>query len=161
LTKELAEETVVYDSKRNEAHCLNRTAALIWRHCDGRTSVAELVTLLRKRDLPADEAVVWLALDRLAKAHLLQERLPPAPRAVSRRQVMRKIGMAGGLSVLLPTITSIIAPTPATAASAITGGFQNCGTANDAGDCVVTTACPAKMSCTGITTGRTCYCLPD
>jgi hypothetical protein len=128
LIKELAEETVVYDRKRNEAHCLNRTAALIWRHCDGQTSAAELVTLLRKRDLPADEAVVWLALDRLENAHLLQEPLARSDEAVSRRQVMRKLGTVGGLAILLPQVASIVVASPVQHESLIS-------VSNDSGCC--------------------------
>jgi hypothetical protein len=33
--RELAEETLVYDKERHKAHCLNRTAACVWKHCDG------------------------------------------------------------------------------------------------------------------------------
>ena len=40
VVRELAEETLVYDEERHRAHCLNRTAALVWRHCDGKTPVS-------------------------------------------------------------------------------------------------------------------------
>jgi len=42
LIQDLPEETLVYDVVRHRAHCLNRTAALVWRHCDGKTSVEKL-----------------------------------------------------------------------------------------------------------------------
>jgi hypothetical protein len=124
LQRELpAGELMVYDTERHKAHSLNRTAALIWRHCDGNTNVGELVTLLRKLDLPADSDVVWLALSRLSKAHMLQEQPTRPPEGISRRQVMRKLGIVGGLSFLLPAITSIVAPTAARAESlALAGG---------------------------------------
>ena len=32
IVQEVAEETVVYDQKGHRAHCLNKTAALVWRH---------------------------------------------------------------------------------------------------------------------------------
>ena len=35
---ELPEETLVYDRQHTRAHCLNRTAAAVWRACDGRTT---------------------------------------------------------------------------------------------------------------------------
>src|SRR5262249_13807665 len=41
-TQELADEVLVYDMQRHRAHSLNRTAALVWRHCDGNTPVAEI-----------------------------------------------------------------------------------------------------------------------
>jgi hypothetical protein len=40
--QELPEETLVYDHRNNKAHCLNRTTALVWKLCDGRTSLAEI-----------------------------------------------------------------------------------------------------------------------
>ena len=46
VVEELPDETLVYDLKRHEAHCLNRTSALAWRRCDGRTTVAEVAVLL-------------------------------------------------------------------------------------------------------------------
>jgi hypothetical protein len=122
VVQELPEEMLVYDLDRHKAHCLNRTAALVWRHCDGQTTVAELATLLRKElKVPVDEAVVWLALERLGRAHLLQERVKPAPGAarLSRREVMQKLALVGGLSLLVPVVSSIVAPTAAQAASCV------------------------------------------
>ena len=115
VVREIAGELVVYDREQHRAHRLNRAATLVWRHCDGRTSVAELAALLEQElDIPADEAVVWLALDRLEKAHLLRDAL--ARHAVlTRRQVVRDLGLAGAAGLLLPIVTSIAAPTPAIA----------------------------------------------
>ena len=68
VVEELQDETLVYDLERHKARCLNRTAALVWRHCDGQTSVAEVAALLEEQlAIPADEAVVWMALDRLSR----------------------------------------------------------------------------------------------
>lgn len=123
LVQELADETLVYDLERDRAHCLNRSAALVWQHCDGQTTVSDLARLLqRETDLPADEAIVCMALNRLAKAHLLGERvtLPEAIGGCSRREVLRRLGLAGGLAFLLPAVTSIVAPDVAQAASDIT-----------------------------------------
>ena len=33
LVRELAEEVLVYDEEGHRAHCLNRTAALVWKSC--------------------------------------------------------------------------------------------------------------------------------
>jgi hypothetical protein len=43
VVQTLADEVLVYDLERHKAHCLNHAAALIWKHCDGRTSVAEML----------------------------------------------------------------------------------------------------------------------
>ncbi len=113
VVEELPDETLVYDLKRHKAHCLNRTSALAWRRCDGRTTVAEVAALLeRELKIPADEAVVWMALDRLGRAHLLKEQVTlPADRAqYSRREVLRTLRRVAGISLLLPVIESIVAP---------------------------------------------------
>ncbi len=123
VVEELQDETLVYDLKRHKAQCLNRTAALVWRHCDGQTSVADLAALLEEQlATPTDEAVVWMALDRLGRAHLLSEPVTlPADRAqYSRREVLRTLRRVAGISLLLPVIESIVAPRAAAQASCVT-----------------------------------------
>jgi hypothetical protein len=120
VVEEFDGELLVYDQLRDRAHSLNRTAALVWRHCDGQTSVADLARLLDgELELPADEDLVWLALDRLDKARLLREHLvrPAQVANISRRSVIRKLGLASGLVLLLPVVSSIDAPTVAMAQS--------------------------------------------
>ena len=112
VVEELPDETLVYDLKRHKARCLNRTAALVWQRCDGKTSVADVAVLLEEQlTTPTDEAVVWMALDRLGRAHLLSEPVTlPADRAqYSRREVLRTLRQAAGIS-LLPVVASILAP---------------------------------------------------
>src|SRR5437667_9558450 len=71
-------EIMVYDTERRRAHTLNRTAHLIWRRCDGQTSVAELATRLQQElNTPAAEEVVRLGLDSLRRAHLLEAAAGP------------------------------------------------------------------------------------
>src|SRR4051812_9076998 len=85
LVREMPDgELMIYDTERHQGHSLNRMAALVWRHCAGQTSVEEMAAALRQQDLPASEDVVWLALDRLERAHLLQERLVHPAEVVSR-----------------------------------------------------------------------------
>ena len=123
VVEELPDETLVYDLKRHKAHCLNRTAALVWQHCDGQTAVPELAALLEEQlATPTDEAVVWMALDRLGRAHLLSEPvIPPADRAqYSRREVLRTLRRVAGISLVLPVVSSIFAPRAAAQASCLT-----------------------------------------
>ena len=123
VVEELPDETLVYDLERHEAHCLNRTSALVWQRCDGRTTVAEVAALLdTELEIPADEAVVWMALDRLGRAHLLKEKVTlPADRArYSRREVLRTLRRVAGISLLLPVIESIVSPLAALQGSCVT-----------------------------------------
>jgi hypothetical protein len=117
VIEDLPDEVLVYDLKRDKAHCLNPMAALVWRHCDGETSVAEMVRLLQAElKTPVDEELVWFALDQLEKSFLLQERQTRRLRGrLSRRELVRRLGLTAG--VTLPLITSILAPTVVEAAS--------------------------------------------
>ena len=118
VVRDLSEEVLVYDLRAHKAHCLNRTAALVWEHCDGRTTVPKLAALMSEElKVPIDEAVVWLALDQLERFQLLQEQVvrPVGMTPISRRVMMRRLGLAA--AVALPLITSIVSPTAAQAQS--------------------------------------------
>jgi hypothetical protein len=122
LSTELPDGLLVYDLARDQGHFLNHSAALVWHWCDGRTTIAELAQRLAERGLPADDEVVWLALESLAKANLLREPLPWPVAGFTRRRVIRKLGLAAGLATVLPVVTTLLAPTPALAASGAPGG---------------------------------------
>ena len=47
LVKELGRELVIYDQAADRVHRLNKTAAFIWRQCDGAHSVDDMVTALK------------------------------------------------------------------------------------------------------------------
>jgi hypothetical protein len=120
VAEPIDDEVLVYDLERDRAHRLNRTAALVWRHCDGQRTVGDLTALLQAElDPVADEDLVRLTLDHLSAAHLLESARPRSADQVrtSRRQFVRKVGLVGALSLLLPVVTSITAPTVAQAQS--------------------------------------------
>ena len=123
VVRELPDEVLIYDQERHKAHCLNSTAAFVFKQCDGRTTVREIAARLPGAlELPADEGLVWMALDRLGKAHLLETRVAPTDGArFSRRTLLRRLGV--GAAALLPLVSSIVAPTPAEAAASCT---NNC-----------------------------------
>ena len=111
--RELREETLVYDLERHLMHCLNRTAALVWKHCDGRHSVTGLAALVGfEFHLARDEAVAAtrLALEQLSRRHLLGQPIVPLLEKdrLSRRQVLRKIAVAA--AVALPVVMSLKSP---------------------------------------------------
>lgn len=117
VIKELVNETLVYDLKRDEAHCLNQTAALVWKCCDGKTTVARMAALLQDQlDTSINADVVWLAIKQLQRFHLIESyhEDPLAIRAVSRRNLVLKYAPA---ALVLPLIMSISAPTAAQGAS--------------------------------------------
>jgi hypothetical protein len=122
FVQELRNELVVYDVERNEVHCLNGTAARVWALCDGNSTVAEIAQRLGSDLEPqANETLVWVALDKFAEKHLLEEASPPAvygPADMTRRQMVLGVGLVVGL---LPMVDSIIAPPAALAASPAPG----------------------------------------
>src|SRR5258706_2130476 len=90
IVRELADEVLIYDSQRDKAHCLNKTAAFVWQHCDGRTQVATAARLLAAdTQTSVDESVVLLALPQLPERHLLIALVPQLSGVmVSRRRLM-------------------------------------------------------------------------
>ena len=72
LTEAIDGELLVYDIAGDIAVHLNETAALVWRNCDGRRTVADLVTLVEAGLAEAaDEDVVLMALDSLSERGLI------------------------------------------------------------------------------------------
>lgn len=135
---DLPDEVLVYDLDRHQAHCLNRTAALVWRCCDGRSTPAEIARrLTAELDAPFSEDFVLLALGQLESQHLL-ERAPAEPAkfaALSRRQMVRRLGLAAAVAV--PLVTSIVAPRAVEAATCIPPGQP----------CSPTIACCSVLGC--------------
>jgi hypothetical protein len=117
VVQEMPDEVLVYDLKSHQAHCLNQTAAFVWKHCDGEKTTSEIAILMEKEwRKPVAEDVVWLALKQLSRAELLEERLGPDPGGMraSRRAVLRKLGAAAAMT---PLVISIIAPTASAGSS--------------------------------------------
>jgi len=143
LSREFESELLVYDPQRNVGHCLNSTAAAAWKLCDGNNSPSQIArTLSRLLSAQADESVVLLALEQLGNALLLVE--PEAPvKLTSRRVAIRRIGIAAAIS--LPLVTSIVAPTPAQAASCL-HNLQPC---TDNTQCCSGLCGPIALRCVG------------
>src|ERR1700686_151400 len=94
---ELPDEVLVYDLDRHKTHCLNQTAALVWQHCDGKSTPSQIARrLAQKLRARFNEDLVWLALRQLEKLHLLEQSisLPLDFRGMSRRQMIRNLGLA-------------------------------------------------------------------
>ena len=117
IVKELTDEVLVYDLSDNKAHCLNQTAAFVWKHCDGETTVPEIAAMMEAEwKKPVGEETVWLALKQLSRAKLLEEPVTATGESMraSRRAVLRKLGAAAALT---PMVISLVAPTASAGAS--------------------------------------------
>ncbi len=118
IFEELRDELMIYDSRRNQAFCLNPTATFVWKHSDGNTTVAEMASSLGKKlDAAVDEQVIWFALDQFSKDGLLapSTTLPGSVAGVTRRTLLRKMGVG---AIALPAVTSLlVSPVKAHASS--------------------------------------------
>ena len=112
LTETVDGELLVYDLDGDIASHLNRTAALVWRNCDGRHTVGELLVLVVEQlGETADEDVVLMALDSLSEHGLISsgyEERDGAAVALSRRRFFRRVGVAGAAAVNAPVVYSMI-----------------------------------------------------
>jgi len=141
LTRDLKDELLVYARDEHRAHCLNRTAATVFRNADGTRTVADLARLVApEADRTASEAVVGETLARLAEAGLLER--DPAATGWSRRDVVRRVGI--GAAILLPAIASVVAPTPAEAAATCA---TTCASKADGTPCTCFSANPCTATC--------------
>jgi hypothetical protein len=157
IVEELDGEVLVYDIDRDRAHCLNSTAALVWKLCDGRRTASDIAGELHRgiqkgnaqnsrrgvkaQPVKATEELVWLALDQLGRDHLLDKETFTASRVplISRREAIRRVGI--GAAIAIPIVASITAPTAVQAGSCKATG-QGCGT--------------GSQCCSGICNSNTC-----
>ena len=152
VIQEMPDEILVYDLETNQAHCLNQTSALVWKACDGKNSIADITELFgrqKKKNVPED--LVWLAIDQLSENNLLEKRIIANFKGHSRRDVIKKIGLAAVIG--LPIISSLVAPT------AVLAGV--CSGATNGDPCGMNNVCCSGQCCTGQTTcngggGTTC-----
>ena len=118
----LGDELCVYDWQQKKVHTLNATAATVWNMCDGQTSPSEMAAELARRTeglTPAQaEEVVWLTLKKLERAGLLQASVVKASgrRVLTRREMLATLG---AVALALPTVHSIVAPSPIQAQSPV------------------------------------------
>ena len=136
VVQDLDGEVLIYDLREHKAFCLNETSALVWQACDGEKNVAEIGRELGKKlNSPANDDLIWLALDQLKKENLIESKEEDFQidfNGMSRREVIRKVGLAS--VVALPIISSLVAPTAASAKSSTCNATNPLGT-NQANGC--------------------------
>ena len=103
--------------------------------CDGRRSLAQIREHVgRTLGTPVEDGYVELAIDRLSRSGLLDD--ATSPPSAGRRELLRRLAAATALA--LPTVTSVLAPTPAEAATCrpngeIAGKDKDCCSGNCSG----------------------------
>lgn len=113
----LENEVLIYDLETHRAYCLNETSSIVYRACNGITTFDQL-----KDKANLTDEVILLALDQLKEGSLLAEgdKLEIKFNGLSRREAIKKAALAS--AVALPIVASLVAPTPAMAASCTATG---------------------------------------
>jgi len=141
LVRDLGDEILVYDLESHRASCLNPGAAEVFRACDGRRTLDEIAAVCaRGLGRPVGAPYVALALERLARAGLVDARLPVA--SAGRREALRRL--AATAAVALPAISSVLAPEPAQAQTCLPNGSMCVRSAQCCSGC-----CMDNFMCTG------------
>ncbi len=141
VIQEMPEEVLVYDLDTNKAHCLNQTAAFVWKSCDGKNSVADITKLVGSdsgKSVPED--LVWLAIDQLSEKNLMANELKADFNGSTRREVIKKIGLAAVIAI--PLVASLTAPTSVLAANSCS--------------CTTNANCIGRSGCGPTCTGNAC-----
>lgn len=113
-----ADGLLLYDEQGELILRLNDSAAVVWRNSDGTRTVSELVdTLTEELGEPADLDQVLIALDELSRHGLIEsgyDQRTPAAARLSRRQFVRRVGVAAAVVIgAMPIVHSMAAPEPA------------------------------------------------
>ncbi len=136
MVREVGSETIVYDPRTHQAHCLGPEAAAVWRECDGQRSAAEIAERMRLADgRPIDELSIAVALRRLERAGLVEEPASrtsgdpeePGPGTLAgRRAALRRVATLAGL-----TVVSLAVPTPEAAAATCKPNPSGCARSDE------------------------------
>lgn len=174
VVQEMDSEILIYDLSINKAYCLNQTAGLVFQLCDGKRTVAEISDLMSKElKMLVSEDCIWLTLNELKKDGLLENANELANHfaGLTRREVVKRVGLAS--MVMLPLISSVVAPNAAMAQSGGIALFGACpfsdgpgcqaglNCKNCSGPCSVPNWCCASGVLVGGAQGRILNCSPD
>jgi len=138
VVETLGDEVLIYDTARDRAHNLNRTAALVWELSNGKRTPMGIAQLTgQKLGQPVHEQAVWYALAQLDEYHLLETsvQLPAAIQGMTRREFIKKFALP---AAIVPVVKTLKVPELALQASCVACN-QTC---NPTG-----TACCSPCSC--------------
>jgi hypothetical protein len=152
VIEDLDDEILIYDQLTARAHCLSGPAAMVWRACDGDLSEDAL-----SASLGLEAEMVGVALAELETNGLLDV----GPVAIvngnghTRREFTISTAKVGAAAAAAPMIYSILAPTPAAAATPSVAqclfySAKSCnGCTNICGCCCCCEGCPTATTAGG------------
>ncbi len=112
--EELDGDVRIHDDGSDVSCVLNDTAAIVWRSCDGKRTLKDLVGVVSvELGTPADEDMVLIALDKLAQHGLLVSGYEPRgsqAERLSRRRFFGRAGIAGATAMAAPVVYSAVSP---------------------------------------------------
>lgn len=114
MVEALGAEVVIFDRRTHKAHVLSTGAAAIWRAAANGCSIDDVAEFMDGADVEERRKVAAVGALDLERAGLLTVSNPP----MSRRSLVK--ALSGALA--LPTIVTVLAPTPAAAASNLANG---------------------------------------
>src|SRR5437868_11169745 len=142
LRHSMDDQILVYDPREDKVHLLNPTTACVldllqegdWSEERMRDEVA------RRMNIEPSAELLSLSFDELRKADLLDTSAAPITPVsdLARREMLRKIGLAGAAALLIPVITTLTAsPAAAVCTGKLTSG-QACTASSQccSGTCV-------------------------
>jgi len=68
LSRQLGDETVLYDSENGDVHIINTTAEFVWNLCDGSHSLDEIEQRIRETSEVPEEATVREDLENIIQS---------------------------------------------------------------------------------------------
>ncbi len=156
LRHHLDGQVLIYDAREDRVHLLDPTTGYVFEllEQEGRTREGIVGELATRMDAVESDSMLQLSLDELRKADLLDDATKhvPALSEINRRELLRKVGLAGAAALLVPAIATLTAtPAYAQASCAIIGDLCF---ANGSG-----VPCCAGSICCGAPTG-TCQHSP-
>jgi hypothetical protein len=113
--QQIGSETLVYDERRHLAFCLNESSSVIWSLANGEHTIVQIARAASiQLKTPVSEDLVLFALKELQKDGLVEHTpIAEAGKTISRRAMLQRLGAGGAM--LLPIVSTIIAPTAAQA----------------------------------------------
>src|SRR4051794_40128012 len=163
LVQTLGDETVIYDTESKEAHCLKPLAAVVFDCSDGNATVGAIARAAEERlGCDVSEADIVVAVGQLESAGLLQTALVVRAggalvatngNGVSRREMLRRVGLAGAGTAMGTSLITSIVPPAALAASSIPVGCPGCTTNSN---CTGANGNPGTGHCCQANPGKGC-----
>lgn len=124
LKHNVDEQELVYDPRADRVHLLDQTTACVLTLLqeDGWTPEGIAAELTSRLGLSASASLLPLAIQELRNADLLESLPEPVTPAidVSRRELLKKVGLTGAAALLVPAIVTFTA-TPGYAQGTLTG----------------------------------------